>query len=237
MAFVPGTKSRYYVGPMRFSMYGKSLSAEVTCNQLDTSTMETTAVTYANGQKNASASIEMMLDTSTVAPSQFTLLNTWQTTPQPITVGLAGVAAGDVVWMMNGNQSSVSFGSTVGDLVTTNVSVQPDGPVDWGNVIEAEAAVTATANGASNDLTAQSTNGAVAHLHVTDFTGLTSNDITIEDSSTGSSGWATIGTFTTVTGTTSQRLTIAGTVKRYVRVVDTVVGTGSCTRFVTFARR
>ena len=96
---------------------------------------------------------------------------------------------------------------------------------------------TATGNGTARDLTAQSTNGAVAHLHVTGFTGLTSNDITIEDSSTGSSGWAVIGTFTQVTGLTSQRLAITGTVKQYVRVVDTAVGTGSCTRTVAFARR
>jgi hypothetical protein len=42
-----------------------------------------------------------------------------------------------------------------------------------------------------------------------------------------------------VTGTGSERLVIAPgtTVNRYLRIRDDVTGTGSCTRFVSFARR
>ena len=239
MAFIPGTNARYFVGSQRFSVFGKAIQASTSTAQLDASSHEDTAQVFINGQQNGSVSIDMMLDTAYATQSQFTTLNTWETTPQPITVGFDGVAASAVVWMINGNQSSVTYSSPVGDLVTANVSVQPDGIIDFGSVIAAEAAVTTTTTGSSVDLAAASSNGGCVHIHTTAFSGLTSNVITIEDSSTGSSGWAVIATASTITGVGSERITIAAgsTVKRYVRVVDTIVGTGSTTRVVTFARR
>lgn len=239
MAFVPGINSRYFVGPMRFSVFGKSLSVDVTCNQLETSSCEDRAQVYINGQKNGSASIDMMLDTAYATTSQFTTLNTWQGTPQPITIGLDGLAISATCWMMLGNQSAVSFGSTVGDLVSANVSIQPDGGVDWGQVVAAEAAVTIDGNGTAVDGGAASANGGVAHIHSTAFSGLTSNDVTIEHSVDGVSSWATLATFTQVTGVGSERVVVAPgtTVRRYLRAVDNVTGSGSHTRIVTFARR
>lgn len=239
MAFAPGTNTRYYVGSMRFSAFGKSLTADATVNQLDTSTFETKAITYLNGQKTATASLEMMLDTAYAAQSQFAILNTWKTTPQPVTIGFYGVAALDVVWMLDGNQSTASIGSSVGDLVTANVSVQANSGIDWGYVIAPEAAITEDGNGTARDLTASSSNGGVAHLHSTAFAGLDSNDIIIEQSANGTSNWSTLVTFAQVTGVGSQRIVVApGTaVARYLRVVDDVTGTGSHTRIVTFSRR
>ena len=70
---------------------------------------------------------------------------------------------------------------------------------------------------------------------------MTSNVVTIEGSADGTTGWATIsgGTFATITGVGYERLVIAAgvSVPRYLRVVDNVTGTGSHTRFVSFARR
>ena len=82
-------------------------------------------------------------------------------------------------------------------------------------------------------------NGGVAHLHVSAFSGLTSDVITIEHSVNGSTSWATLVTFATITGVTSERVVVApGTsVRQYLRVVDDVTGTGSITRFVAFSRR
>ena len=58
----------------------------------------------------------------------------------------------------------------------------------------------------------------------------------VEDSAD-SSSWATIGTFTTLAATGSERLAIAGTVRRYTRVRWDVTGTGSITAQVSIARR
>ena len=239
MTFAPGINSRYYVGSTRFSVFGKSLNAGVTCNQIEVSSQEDRAQVFINGQKNGSASIEMMLDTDHA--TQFSLLNTWQTTPQPITVGMSGTALGATTWMLLGNQSSVTFGTTAAGMAETSVSIQPDGPVDWGQVIAVEAAVTVDGNGTAVDGGAASSNGGVAHIHSTAFTGLTNNVVTIEGSADGVSSWATIsgGTFATITGIGSERLVIAAgvSVPRYLRVVDNVTGSGSHTRFVSFARR
>lgn len=239
MAFAPGTDTRYFVGSMRFSAFGKSLSADATVAQLDTSTFETKAITYINGQKTATASLDMMLDTAYATQSQFAILNTWQTTPQPVTIGFYGVGALGEVWMMDGNESSATVASGVGDLVTANVSVQANSGIDYGYVIDPETAITADTNGTARDLTAASSNGGVAHIHSTAFSGLTSNDVIIEQSANGSTGWTTLVTFAQVTGVGSERVVVApGTaVARYLRVVDDVTGTGSHARIVTFARR
>lgn len=240
MAFVPGINSRYFVGPMRFSVFGKSLSADISVTQLDTSSCENTAQTFINGQQNGSASIEMMLDTTSATVSQFTTLNTWSGgTQYPITIGLEGGALAAPTWLMLGNQSSVSYGASVGDLVMANVSIQPDGGIDWGQVIAIEAAITVDGNGTAVDGGAASTNGGVAHIHSTAFSGLTNNIITIEHSVDGATAWATLATFATVTAVGTERVTVApGTaVRRYLRVVDNVTGAGSHTRFISFARR
>lgn len=238
MAFIPGFNSRYYVGSMRFSVYGKSLSAGVTAAQLDITSQEDRAKLYAYGQKDGSASIEMMLDTAYAATSQFTILNSWLGSSQVCTFGFDTLAAGATAWMINGNQSSVTYDDPVDGIVGVTVNIQPDGPVDWGVVLDAETAITVDTNGASTNNGGATTNGGVAHLHVTAYSGLTSNAIRIEHS-TNNSTWATLGTFATVTGLTSERLVIAPgtTVNQYLRVVDDVTGVGSCTRIVTFARR
>jgi hypothetical protein len=241
MAFVPGINSRYYVGPMRFSVFGRSMTVESTCNQIEASSSEDLAQVYLNGQRSGTATIDMMLDTAYATTSQFTTINTWQTTPQPISLAWDGASLADTTWMMLGNQSSVTYDSPVDDLVTVSVNVQQDGQVDWGQVIAVEAAATVDANGTAVDGGAATTNGGVAHIHSTAFSGLTNNVVTIEGSADGATGWATIsgGTFSTITGVGSQRLVIAAgvSVPRYLRVVDNVTGTGSHTRFVTFARR
>jgi hypothetical protein len=239
MAFTPGINTRYFVGPMRFSVFGKSITVEATCNQLEASSQEDRAQVFINGQKNGSASIEMMLDTTVATTSQFSLLNTWQGTPQPVAVAFDGTTLGATVWMLQGNQSSVTFGASVGDMAMTSVNIQPDGGVDWGQVIAVEAAVTADGNGTAVDGGAASANGGVAQIHSTAFSGLTSNAITVEHSVDGSTSWATLATFTTVTAVGSQRVVVAPgtTVRRYLRVVDDVTGSGSHTRFVSFARR
>jgi hypothetical protein len=239
MAFAPGFNTRYFVGPMRFSVFGQSIDVGVSCNQLSTTSMEDRAMVYINGQKNGTATIDMMLDTAVATTSQFSLLNTWQTTPQPVAVAFDGTALGATVWLLQGNQSSVTFGATVGDLASTSVNIQPDGGVDWGQIVAVEAAVTVDGNGTAVDGGAASSNGGVAQIHSTAFTGLTSNAVTIEHSVNGSTGWDTLTTFATITAVGSERVVVAPgtTVRRYLRVVDDVTGTGSHTRFVAFARR
>ena len=238
MTFVPGFNARFYVGSQRWSVYARSFGADISIDQIDTSSLEDRAKVFTNGQKSGAFQMDMMLDG--VGAGQFALANTWQTTPQPLTLGFDGCDLGDTVWQILGNQSQATVADTLADVATCSVSGVPDGPVDWGFVLEASTAITTDTTGTTYDCGVGSgtTNGGVAHLHVSAFSGLTS-DVIILEHSANNTDWTTLGTFATVTGTTSERLVIAAgtTVSRYLRISDDVTGSGSCTRLVAFARR
>jgi hypothetical protein len=92
---------------------------------------------------------------------------------------------------------------------------------------------TSAANGATLDQSAQTTAGAEAILHVTSFTG-SNFTATVQDSSDGSS-WGTLKAFTQVTDIGNERVTVSGTVERYVRVIS--AGTFNPVSFAVSFRR
>ena len=75
--------------------------------------------------------------------------------------------------------------------------------------------------------------GATGFLHVTQFSG-TNATVTIQDSANDST-FGTLVAFTAATGLTSEKVTVAGTVERYVRI--NLAGTFTTITFVvSFAR-
>lgn len=240
MAFVNAQKSRLVVGQVPLSGYTRQFGVDTSSEMLDVSVLESTAKAFIPGQTMSGFSIGLILDTDTTANGLWDRLTSWKSAaPVAVTFGPSGLAALSEVFLLGAYAAQVGMTSTASGTVDASVNGQPDGPADAGYSLEDFTAMTETTNGTARDLMASSANGGVAHLHVSAFSGLTSNDVTIEHSANGTSGWATVGTFTQVTGVTSQRLVIAAgtTVNRYLRVVDTIVGTGSCTRAVSFARR
>lgn len=120
-----------------------------------------------------------------------------------------------------------------GDL-TFAVSAQSNGfGLEWGRSLTAGLRTdTAATNGTAIDTTASASFGGQAYLHVTAFTG-TDCTITVEDSADNIT-FATVDSFTVVSGVTSERIvlgTTTETLDRYVRV-STTAGTFSS---VTFA--
>lgn len=236
MAYLASFNSRLYVGSLAWAVYSRGFSFNDTVEMLDITCLPDTSKKFTPGLESATVSHDMLLDTAT--SGNFATLNTWKGTPQVETLLWAGTARGTECLMVQANQSSFTVTSPVADVVQATGEVQCDTGIDFGVVLDPESAVTTTATTTAVDNGAATANGGVAHVHVTAFSGLTSNTITIEHS-TDNSAFSTLGTFTAVTGTTSQRLVIAAgtTVNRYVRVKDTVVGVGSTSRIVTFARR
>jgi len=117
--------------------------------------------------------------------------------------------------------------------LTMNTSAQSTGgiPLEWGEQLTAGVRTdTAATNGASLDGGAATTFGGSAYLHVLAVTG-TSVTVTLQDSADNSS-WANItgGAFTAATARGAQRLTVAGTVRRYVRAITS--GTFTNAQFV-----
>lgn len=241
MAFVSAQKARALVGNLNLSGYAKSVALNWNADMLDVTTLADTAKVFIAGQDTATLAISLLMDTDTTAGGEYDFIEgTWKTTqPQPLTYAPQGLTSGSPAFMVSAIETQAGGNVTANGVAMIDVSAQTDGFTDAGFVVEDLAAVTTTTTGTARDFTAASTNGGVAHLHVTAFSGLTSNTVTIEHSVDGSTSWATLVTFTAATGVTSQRVVVAAgtTVRRYLRVVDTVVGTGSNTRSVSFARR
>ncbi len=122
--------------------------------------------------------------------------------------------------------------------LTLNTSAQSTGglPLEWGEQLTAGVRTdTAATNGTGLDGGASSTFGASAYLQVRSVTG-TSVTVTLQDSADNSS-WANItgGAFTAATTRGAQRLSISGTIRRYVRAITT--GTFTNAQFaVVFTR-
>ncbi len=238
MSFSPSTKSRVAVGLLNASGYTRSYNLGDSVDMIDTTVLTDTAKTSIPGPETATFSIEMLLDNGTAQINQFTA---WKaaTVAYPLTVAPFGFSVGSFVALVSGWETNLQTSGQVGQAVMASATGQATGAIDYGVVLEDFTAITADTNGTARDNGAATANGGVAHLHVSDFSGLTSDVVTIEHSVNGSTGWATLVTFSTVTGTTSERIEVAAgtTVRQYLRVSDDVTGTGSTTRFVAFARR
>jgi hypothetical protein len=127
--------------------------------------------------------------------------------------------------------------SAPGSTVDYSIAAQADGMLDYNAVVLQDGAVTADGSSSNTDNGAATSAGGVAHLHVSAFSGFTTDDIIIEGSANGSTGWSTVVTFTQVTGVGSERVVITGSVPRYLRVTHNVATTGSITVLVAFSRR
>lgn len=233
-------KSRVAVALLNASGYARGFDLQWTTDGLDVSVLTSTAREYIPGQDASTANVNMLLDTSGAAGGQFAALhNTKAATAAPFTMAPDGFTTGSLAVMPSLLTTNLTIGSVLTDAVTVSMAAASTGNFDVGTILEDFTAITATGNGTARDGGAASANGGVAHLHVSAFSGLTSNTVTIEHSVDGSTSWATLVTFSAATAATSQRVEVAAgtTVRRYLRVVDTVVGTGTNTRLVAFARR
>lgn len=152
------------------------------------------------------------------------------------TVPVDGLTIGSPALMAASDLENYSVEATVTDAVSLAIDATPDDGVDMGVLLADHSAITVDTNNTSVDNTASSSGGGVATLHVTAYSGLTSAVVKVQHSSNNST-WADLITFTTVTAVTSERLTVTGTVNRYVRAIFDVTGTGSVTAAVAFARR
>lgn len=229
-------KGRVLLGDFSFSAYITDATPTFAVDMLDVTTMVDTSKKYIPGQNTSTFGLKGFLDPDGTANLQYDQINTW-TGAEPVSYGPNGLAFGSELWMHHGLQSKSETGATNSSPVSFSVDSQGTGITNQNGVsLHDLTAETATSNSAAYNGGAASTTGARAHLHVTAFSGLTNNIVTIQDSADGTTGWTTIGTFATVTGLTSERLTISGTVRQYVRALWTITGTGTNTFAVGFAR-
>lgn len=148
--------------------------------------------------------------------------------PAFISIAPNGTAVGSVVKSAQIFETQYKVNSQATKVTTISAAFTDHGPLtDALSLVPITAPITSTGNGASVDNTTSSLTGAIATLHVTTITGTTptatfkvqhsTDNVTFVDLS------PTFTALTTVTG--SQRITIAGTINRYVRGAWTIGGT------------
>ena len=198
----------------------RSASTDITIEMLDVTTFDPSGnpdMSYIAGLKTGTVTLDGLwedLPTDGVDELFNTDLDGGLST---VTISYEGLnAVGDRVTLVSGRQTDSPITSSVADVVQLSSGRQGSGAVKGGVALHEQTQETTTGNFASVDNTALSSNGAVAHLHVTDFTG-TSATIVVADS-TNDTVFSDLITFTSVTGATSERASVTGTVNRYARV-------------------
>ena len=144
--------------------------------------------------------------------------------------------AGDAAWFSRGIITKYDpLGAGVGQAAKAVLSSVFDTAIVRGVVAHPKAARTSTGNGTIIALTGPTTSQRLyCALHVTAYSGLTNLIVTVQsDDGAGFGSATTRATFTTVTGTTSEFISVAGygATETHHRIVYTISGTGS----VTFA--
>lgn len=232
MAFVASTKSRLLLGDFHLAAYTTDITLSAVTEMLESTVLTDTAKQFIPGQDTSTLTLSGHHDVD-----EFSDLASFKSaTTTPLTYAPSGLAVGSEVALVNVIDTNFETSAPVAGTVDWSLGAQTTGRTDFGFSLANLAAVTADTNGSSHDGSASSAVGAVAHLHVTAFSGFSGVVVTIQDSAD-NAAWATIGTFTTVAGVTGERIEIAGTVRRYVRAVFDVTGTGSVTAQVSYARR
>ena len=148
---------------------------------------------------------------------------------QPIvSIGPAGIdAVGDTVKMFQGDEQQHDVVASIQDLTMITAQFLASEGIRTGTALAPIANYSTTGNGASVDNAAASSNGAVAHLHVTSAEGTTPTIDWKVQHSVDNAVWVDLITFTQATDKTQERLSVAGTVNRYLRAIRTVGGTDS----------
>lgn len=133
-------------------------------------------------------------------------------------------------------EANLSRGGEVAGLVTLTSSLESEGEVGAGVVLHAFAAETGTTASTSVNNGADTTNGGIAQVHCTAFSG-TSVTPKIQHSDDDAI-WVDLVSFAAISAPTSERVSVAAgtTVEQYLRETRTGTFT-SATLAVTFARR
>lgn len=241
---IASSKTRLITGAFPLSAYTTSVEPVVSRATFDRTSLVDEHLVFSPGLRSSALTVNTMLDDSTTAGGYWATLTGFydNSTLVPVTVSPNGIALDSPVFMAEGHLTTMTGGSEVAAGVDAALTFTTTGLADAGKNLVSHDALTQTTTGSNLDGGASSSNGGVAHLHVTAISGSTPTlDVVIEHSANGSSGWTTIATFTQVTtSVAAQRVVVAPgtTVNRYLRAKATIAGTNpSYTISVAFARR
>lgn len=229
MSFTHGKNTELWLGGKDISEWCNSLDLKADVDTAETTTFKKTYKTHIGGMSGGSVETGGLYDPdlsdvrSTLGVSAGAVL----------TAGPAGMGAvGDPCRLVKVLTNAYAESAPVGGVVAFKWGVMADGSIGYGTVLHPLVSETADGNGSTHTgPVGGSTNGAVAHLHVT---GLGAGDTilaTIEHSTDGTV-WVTLDSFTLASAVGAERIDIPGTINRYTRVVWDLTSAG--TPAVTF---
>lgn len=247
MPFRHGRSTKLLVDGYDLSAFFREVSTPADIETLDATNFASTDKEYVLGFINGNLSAGgLWSDTQVGAVAADTadkhlfdaLGRNQEASPLIASVAPGGWTIGNRVALVKGVEASYEVASSFGDLVSTSLEVQGDGPARGGYSLHDLTAETVIGNYASVDqgaAPAQTTKGAIAQLHVTAFTGTT---LTVKvQHSADNVTFVDLVTFDAVTATrTAQRKQVSGNVERYVRAVTSAGTFTSATFQVGFAR-
>lgn len=232
MSFVHSKDSRFAFGSSALAAYLTGVSTSTTTDTADSTDITSASKNYVAGLSDSSIScsglFEPVFDTPAVTAFG-------ASAGSAVTVAPAGFGVGSPVLVVSGRETAYEITAAVGAVVAANITIQGDGRFDAGVSLADLAEVTAGGNGTAHTAAAGTSNGGLATIHVTACTGTLTVKI---QHSTNNSTWSDLATFTAATAATSERVTVTGTVNRYLRASWTLTGAGAAATFTTsFARR
>lgn len=232
MAKSAGLAQKFFIGTNDISGDVSAISSWSTPVQtLDVTGIDKSAVERLQGLVSGSLAFNTFFNDATGA--QHLALRV-PSTGTPLTWAL-GQTVGDVAGMLQAQGVSYDPTRATDGMLSFDIAMNTyDSLPVWGVMLTPGLKTdTSAANGATLDQGAQTTAGAEAILHVTSFTG-SNFTATVQDSANGSD-WGTLKAFTQVTAVGTERVTVSGTVERYVRVIST--GTFNPVSFAVSFRR
>lgn len=232
MAFVHGKGGAVIWGATDLSAYLNNVDAAATADTAEVTCFGSSSKSYVAGTRDATLSLSGFFDGSVGAVDE--VLSAALAGTAAVTIAPAGAGAiGNRAQLANVIHTGYTVTAPVGDAVSISAEAQVSGGLAGGIILADLTARTATGNTTANDNAASSAGGAVAHLHLTAFTG---TDITIKvQHSADNSTWVDLITFAQLTATGSERKSATGTINRYLRV--NIAGTFTTATFAVAIAR
>ena len=239
--FRHGKNTTVLSGDFDLTTYLNSASASYSVDVPETTTFGSSDRSYIVGHNEGTISFEGLFDGTTSSADELFSAALGNTTDRVVTVSTDSTAIGGRTILASASSTSYEISSPLTDVVSVSAEAIANGGLDSGLWLVCQTAVSATTNTASVDNAASSTNGGVAHLHVTANARTATTVIAVQHSADNST-WADLVVFGTValSGLDSERVEVASgtTVNRYLRTRTTIAtGTGAITRSVAFSRR
>ncbi len=235
MVFVPGKDAKVFVAQFDMTADLTGYNFGLDTQNPDVTTMGIDDRVFLAGIGDGSISVQGVFNAATDrTDEEFNALKGTATVFSASPTSFAAI--GDRAHMVNGLIENYQPRSVVNDAVRFSSGVKSSAGAFFGEVLHHNNQESSTGTSASIDAGAghaPSTKGAVAFLHVTEFSG-TDATVTIEDAATEPT-YGSLVAFTQVTGLTSESVEVSGDVQRFTRI--NLTGTFTTVTFVvTFAR-